>query len=115
MDSKKIFGKFENSNVFVKTTVPPNITSAQKVALNRRGNMLFNSGDIENARRIFETTGYSDGLSRVGDYYKSKNRFLDALRMYWMAPDRAKCEPMFMQLAEIMRNLIREEEGPGHE
>jgi len=115
MDFKKVFGKFENSNVFVKTTVPPNITSAQKAALNRKGNMLFNSGDIENARRIFETTGYSDGLSRVGDYYKSQNRFLEALKMYWMAPDRVKCEPMFMQLAEIMRNLIREEEGPEHE
>ena len=115
MDFKKVFGNFENANVFVKTTVPPKITSAQKVQLNRQGNMLFNSGDIENARRIFETTGYSDGLSRVGDYYKSQNRFLEALKMYWMAPDRVKCEPMFMQLAEIMRNLIREEEGPEHE
>jgi len=110
MDFKKLFGKFGTSNAFVKTTVPPSITSAQKVALNRKGNVLFNSGNIEAARRIFETTGYSDGLSRVGDYYKSQNRFIDALRMYWIAPDRAKCEPMFMKIAEIMRTLIREEE-----
>jgi len=50
MDYKKVFGKFGNANVFVKTTVPPGITSAQKVALNRKGNMLFNSGDVEGAR-----------------------------------------------------------------
>jgi len=110
MDFEKFFGRFEKSNAFVKTTVPAGVTSAQKVALNRKGNMLFNSGDIEGARRIFETTGYSDGLSRVGDHYKSQNRFVDALRMYWIAPDRAKCEPMFMKIAEIMRTLIREEE-----
>jgi len=109
MDFKKVFGKFGNSNVFVKTSVPPQITSAQKVALNRKGNVLFNSGDVEGARRIFETTGYSDGLSRVGDYYKLHNRPLDALRMYWMAPDRVKCEPLLMQLAGILRSLIREE------
>ncbi|MCL2193019.1 MAG: hypothetical protein FWB78_06465 [Treponema sp.] len=115
MDFKKLFGKFEASNAFVKTTVPPSITSAQKVALNRKGNTLFNSGDIEAARRIFETTGYSDGLSRVGDYYKSQNRFIDALRMYWIAPDRTKCEPMFMQIADLMRNIIREEEVPKNE
>ncbi|MCL2600364.1 MAG: hypothetical protein FWD88_04195 [Treponema sp.] len=111
MDYKKVFGKFGNANVFVKTTVPPGITSAQKVALNRKGNMLFNSGDVEGARRIFETTGYSDGLSRVGDHYKSQNRFVDALRMYWIAPDRVKCEPLFIKIAEIMRSLIREDES----
>jgi len=113
MDLKKVFDKFGDESVFVKTTVPPNISSAQKVALNRRGNVLFNSGDVEGARRIFEVTGYSDGLSRVGDHYKAQNRFIDALRMYWMAPDRVKCEPLFEKMADIVRNLIREEEGFG--
>jgi len=117
MDFKKLFGRFGTSSAFVKRTVPPGITSAQKVALNRRGNVLFNSGDVEAARRIFETTGYSDGLSRVGDHYKSQNRLMDALKMYWMAPDRTKCEPIFMQIAEVMRNIINEgeEEVPGDE
>jgi len=111
MDYKKVFGRFGGeASAFVKTTVPPGITSAQKAALNRRGNVLFNAGDIEGARRIFEVTGYSDGLSRVGDHYRSQNRFIDALRMYWVAPDRAKCEPLFEKLADIMRSLIREDE-----
>jgi hypothetical protein len=111
MDYKKAFEKFEDENVFIKTTVPAPVEGAQKAALNRKGNMLFNAGDIEGARRIFLTTGYSDGLSRVGDYYKSQNRPLEALRMYWIAPDRAKSEPIIMQLAGMLGHLIHEEEG----
>jgi hypothetical protein len=115
MDYKKIFDKFENKNVFIKTTVPPPVDKAQKAALNRKGNVLYNSGDIEAARRIFMTTGYSDGLSRVGDYYKSQNRLIDALHMYWIAPDRVKCEPLLMQLAGIVQSLIHEKEGTADE
>jgi hypothetical protein len=111
MDYKKAFEKFEDENVFIKTTVPVPVEGAQKAALNRKGNMLFNAGDIEGARRIFLTTGYSDGLSRVGDYYKSRDRPLEALRMYWIAPDRTKSEPIIIQLAGMLQNLIHEEEG----
>ena len=112
MNYKELFDKFGDNNMFIKTTVPPGMDSAQKAALNRKGNMLFNSGDIEGARRVFVTTGYSDGLSRVGDYYKSQNRHIDALNMYWIAPDRRKYESMIMQLAGIVQSLIHENEGP---
>jgi hypothetical protein len=111
MDYKKIFGKFEGKNIFVKTTVPSSVEGSQKAALNRKGNMLFNSGDIEGARRIFMTTGYSDGLSRVGDYYKTQNRLIDALRMYWIAPDRTKAEPLIMQLSDIIKQLMADNGG----
>jgi hypothetical protein len=120
MDYKKFFEKFENENVFIKTTAEA-VDRSQKAALNRKGNMLFNDGDIEGARKIFITTGYSDGLSRIGDYYKSQNRLLEALRMYWIAPDHTKAEPLIMQLAGTMQTLIHEmdinntEEGPTHE
>ena len=56
------------------------------------------------------TTGYSDGLSRVGDYYKSKDRHLEALKMYWIAPDRKKSGPLIEQLAGIMKSLLDEDE-----
>jgi hypothetical protein len=108
MDYKKIFERFEGKNIFVKTTVPSSVEGSDKAALNRKGNMLFNSGDIEGARRIFMTTGYSDGLSRVGDYYKSQNRLIEALRMYRIAPDRNKAEPLIEQLAGIIKVLIEE-------
>jgi hypothetical protein len=109
MDYKKIFERFDEQG-FIKTTLRHPIEGTQKAALNRRGNMLFNSGDIESARRIFTTTGYSDGLSRVGDYYKSQGKPLEALKMYWIAPDHNKADPLILQLSEIIRQLICEEE-----
>jgi hypothetical protein len=110
MDIKKTFEKFENQNLFIKVSSPAPVEGSQKVALNRRGNQLFNEGNIEGARRIFMTTGYSDGLSRVGDYYKSNNRPLEALRMYWMAPDRKKSEPIIEQLAVLMQGCLNADE-----
>ena len=58
------------------------------------------------------TTGYSDGLSRVGDYYKSQNRLIEALRMYRIAPDRNKAEPLIEQLAGIIKVLIESDGEP---
>ena len=110
MDYKKAFEKFQEENAFIKTTSSGQIEGSDKAALNRKGNMLYNNGEIEKARRIFLTTGYSDGISRVGDYYKSQNKMLDALRMYWIAPDRTKSEPLLMDLAGLLQGLIHEEE-----
>jgi hypothetical protein len=109
MDYKKTFDKFADQSAFIKTTKAPPITGPEKAALNRKGNMLLNGGNVEKARRIFLTTGYSDGLSRVGDFYKSKGRPLDALKMYWIAPDHTKAEPIMMQLSQLIRNLLQEE------
>ena len=108
MNIESIFEKFDDKNAFIKTTQKPAIEGTQKVALNRKGNVLFNSGDIEGARRIFLTTGYSDGLVRVGDYYNSKGRPLDALRMYWIAPDRKKAEPIIIQISAIIQSLLHD-------
>jgi hypothetical protein len=115
MDYKKIFEKTGNENFFIKTTPGPRLDDALKVSLNRKGNTLLNQGNIEAARRIFITTGYSDGLSRIGDYYKSQGRFMDALKMYWMAPDRAKSETIIVHLSELIRKLIIEEEDVSNE
>ena len=111
MNYQSIFEKFKDENVFIKTTVKTVIDGQQKAVLNRKGNILYNSGDIEGARRIFVTTGYSDGLVRIGDYYKSKGRTLDALKMYWVAPDRKKAEPIIAQLSEVIKSLIQNDEG----
>jgi hypothetical protein len=111
MEYKKVFEKFAGQDGFIKTTTTPQIDGKQKAALNRKGNMLFNAGDIEGARRIFFATGYSDGISRVGDHYRNTNRPVDALKMYWAAPDHTKLSPLLAQLAEILHILINEEEG----
>jgi hypothetical protein len=112
MDIKKTFEKFEDQGSFIKTTSPSPVDGSQKAALNRKGNQMYNDGDIEAAKRIFITTGYSDGLARVGDYYKSQNRPLEALRMYWTAPDKKKAEPIIEQAAYILQGLLDEKDAP---
>jgi hypothetical protein len=107
---EKIIEKFDKNSPFIRVTSPVPVEGSDKAALNRKGNKLFNDGDIEGARRIFMTTGYSDGLSRVGDFYKSKNRPLEALRMDWIAPDRNKSQPMIEQLALMLQGLLHEED-----
>ena len=82
------------------------LSSEQKVVLNRRGNQLFNEGFINEAQRIFITTGYSDGLTRVGDYYAAKNNTLEALRMYCLAKNKRKSEPIIDSLVQLIRVLV---------
>jgi hypothetical protein len=94
----------------MKTVTKPVIDGAQKAALNRKGNILYNSGNIEGAKRIFLTTGYTDGLVRIGDYYIAQGRDIDALRMYWIAPDHTKSEPIIERLSAIIQTLLPEEE-----
>jgi hypothetical protein len=101
--------KFEDEAVFLKGTESSRVESAQKAALNRRGNELFNKGGVEEARRIFITTGYSDGLSRIGDYYKKKGRMVDALRMYWTAHDKKKTAEACMELSIFIKGLMQED------
>jgi hypothetical protein len=72
----------------------------------RKGNQLFNDGDIETAGRIFITIGYTDGLIRVGDYYYSHNKTLEALRMYKAAPSQHKADMIVEKMATIVRGWL---------
>jgi len=97
-------------NGLIKTTDQPvqNLSGEQKAALNRKGNFFYNEGDIESARRIFITTGYSDGLSRIGDYYAKNNKELEALKYYWLAHNMRKAEPLIEKFALIIKSVITE-------
>jgi hypothetical protein len=111
MDIKKEFERFKDQGSFLKVTSSTPVESSQKAVLNRKGNQMFNDGNIEGAKKVFLTTKYSDGLSRVGDYFKSQSRPLEALQMYWIAPDRTKSEPLIEQAAALLQGLIAEDEG----
>ncbi|MDR1836914.1 MAG: hypothetical protein LBQ89_04560 [Treponema sp.] len=113
MEIKKTFEKFDRQNTFIKITAPSPVDRSTKAALNRKGNQMFNEGDVEGARRIFMTTGYSDGLSRVGDCYKGENKLLEALRMYWLAHDRNKSQPLIEQLAGLLQGVVNEDADAG--
>ncbi len=113
--NKKLLNAFEKhvtSEGFIKTADEPvkTLTSEQKVILNRKGNILYNQGDYHNAQRLFITTGYSDGLTRIGDTYMESNKELRALKLYWLAHNKRKCEPLISKTAGLLSMLINEEE-----
>lgn len=107
---KKVVHSHEIPNGFIKVTDKPigALSSEQKAVLNRKGNVLFNEGKIDEACRIFVTTGYSDGLTRVGDVYSKKNERLTALKFYLLANNARKAEPMYETLAKIVSVLLKE-------
>jgi hypothetical protein len=93
---------------FLKIPEPGGVTLSpeRKVILMRKGNQLFNEGDIETAGRIFMTIGYSDGLIRVGDSYYQKGEALEALRMYKAAPAQEKVDMITEKMALVIRNWL---------
>lgn len=108
---KKAFERFTGEGLIKTTDIPQeNLETNRKVQLNRRGNELFNSGDIEQARRLFQTTGYSDGLIRVGDWYRTQNRPVDALKMYRLAHDDERSGALVEKMALVVQNLLHEED-----
>ncbi|MCR4900006.1 MAG: hypothetical protein K5907_04235 [Treponema sp.] len=94
---------------FIKVTDNPvdGLSSEQKVILNRKANAMFNAGNIEDARRIYITTGYSDGLTRVGNYYMEKNEGLKALKAYYLAHNKRDAEPIYESIAQVISTLIK--------
>jgi len=107
---KKVFERFPDDGLIKTADLPtPGVGADKKAHLNRRGNELFNQGDIEAARRIFQTTGYSDGLIRIGDRYLSDRKPVDALKMYWLAKDEKRKEGLVGIAALVIQNLIKEE------
>lgn len=113
MDFKDVLLEKEIPDGFIKVTDKPlaNLSSEQKAVLNRKGNVLFNEGKIEDARRIFLTTGYSDGLIRVADTYAKKKRGLDALKLYVLAHEQAKAEPLYEKIASTIGELLKDGES----
>jgi len=96
---------------FIKTgrsEVP--LSAQQRTVLIRKGNELFNRGNVEQAKRIFVTAHYTDGMIRVGDYYMKQNEPLEAFRMYWLAPERRKSEYLIERMAGVVRNWLKEPE-----
>ncbi|MCF7927556.1 MAG: hypothetical protein K9L68_00575 [Spirochaetales bacterium] len=97
---------------FVKTTRPrqPDLSSEQRAALIRKGNQLYQAGKIEEAKRIFLTTGYTDGIVRIGDIYFNKyHDYLEALRLYWIAPAPGKAETIIQRMAGVIQTWLTQE------
>lgn len=109
-DVKNIIKTGNVSGEFIKTCDTPlkALTSEQKVQLNRKGNMLFNDGDIVGAQRLFVATGYSDGLTRVGEIYQKRGDDLAALKLYLLAHNMRKAEPLMKKVASVVSVLLKD-------
>ena len=83
------------------------LNAAQRTVLIRKGNESFNAGNYLLAKKIFITTGYSDGLIRIGDYYLEQKEPIEALKMYALAPAPDRIERMSEKIAMIIRNLLK--------
>ncbi len=110
MDFKEVLQEKEIPEGFIKVTDRPisGLSPEKKALLNRKGNVFFNEGKIEDARRIFLTTGYSDGLIRVADVYAKEKRGLDALKLYVLAHEQAKAEPIYEKVASTIGELLKD-------
>jgi len=108
-DLKKQIDQKQGQSGFIKVTEKPvsGLTDQQKVLLNRKANVLFNEGKYDQAERIFITTGYSDGLTRIGDLYVQKNQELKALKLYLLAHNTRKSEPLIAKLSGIISLMLK--------
>lgn len=109
-ETKEMISQKQSPDGFIKVTDNPvkSLTSEQKAVLNRKANVMFNNGNIEDARRIYITTGYSDGLTRVGDFYMDKDQSLKALKQYVLAHNKRKSEPIYEDIAKVISALLKQ-------
>ena len=98
---------------FLKLSREPSIelSGSDRTALIRKGNELYNAGEIEKAKRVFLTAKYGDGLGRVGDYYYEHDKPLEALQMYWIAPAPDKVEKLIEKITLVVQSWLGDEEG----
>lgn len=104
-----------DEDFFIKTTeqnqeskLAIQLTAEQKARLNRKGNEAFNNGDIQTAARIFVTTSYSDGLTRLGDYFMKQNDRLTALRYYSLAHNKNNIDALISEIAAAVSLMLKE-------
>jgi hypothetical protein len=69
---------------------------------------MFNQGLVEDAKRIYLTTGYSDGLTRVADMYVQQGKELEGLALYLKAHNARNSEPLAEKLARIISKTMEE-------
>lgn len=114
---KALFERFPENGLIKSADLPTlGVDPDRKVKLNRKGNELFNAGDFEAARRIFQTTGYSDGLIRLGDRYMGERKPLEALKMYRLARDEKRSGAVIATAALVVQSMLRENaEEAAHE
>lgn len=87
--------------------------SKERIELIRKGNELFNSGDIRQAAAIFIKTGYRDGITRVADhYFYDMKQPLVALKFYRMVNRQDKVGEIFERMVFALGKLLGKDTAP---
>jgi hypothetical protein len=88
------------------------LTPRERLVLIRKGNELFNNGEVEKAAKIFVTTAYKDGLIRVGDhYYFDEEKPLKAFYYYLEAKYEKRISELSERMASVIKRWLNEDEG----
>lgn len=85
---------------------PQNISPKQRVQLIRKGNELFKEGNRDLAKKLFLTLHYTDGIVRVGNSFYEEGKFLEAMEMYRLAPDKNKYDNIIDKMTSIIQGWI---------
>lgn len=86
------------------------MNTEDRVALIRRGNELFNQGDIKNALKVFLATEYQDGIVRVADHlYYEEHDQIGAMKLYRRAGYRQRIEDFAEKAAFTIRMWLDED------
>lgn len=86
------------------------LSREKRAALIRKGNEFFNRGELGLAGKIFSTTGYTDGLIRLGDRCFKDGKPVDALRWYRLAPCPEKADALCARMARVVSGWLKEEQ-----
>lgn len=80
----------------------------EKVALARKGNEYFNSGNISEAIKYFVKANYRDGIMRVADYYYyDKKQPLIAFKFYKMINRKDRVDEIFARMMFALGKLLK--------
>lgn len=84
-----------------------------RIALIRKGNEFFNEGKIDDAAKIFITTKYRDGLTRIGDlFFFDRKQPLLAYKYYKHANRTDRINDIFMRMMFALKTLVSGEDAP---
>ena len=83
------------------------LTPKERSHLIRKGNEIFNNGDIDKAAKIYTTTAYKDGLIRVGDYYYfDKKDIFKAQHYYFEAKYEKRINEISARIALVIKKWL---------
>ncbi len=86
------------------------MSDKERIALIRRGNEYFNSGNITKAIEIFVKTKYKDGITRVADYYfYDKKLPLIAVKFYRMVGRQDKVDEIYTRMVMALGQWLGKE------